>query len=749
MENIYLIFIIILFALAISDLIIGVSNDAVNFLNSAIGSKVASFRVIMLIAAIGIFIGATYSNGMMEVARKGIFRPEMFYFNEIMILFLAVMITDVILLDIFNTIGLPTSTTVSIVFELFGAAVAVSLYKIYTDPESNQVLMSYINFAKALEIIAGILLSVIVAFSVGAIVQWLSRLLFSFNYQNRLKYFGAIWGGFAITAITYFILLKGLNGSPYALHAMEDGTLFKDWVLSHTLIILAYSFVVWSIILQILHFFKVKILKVIVLIGTFALALAFAGNDLVNFIGVPIAGYNAYEYWVQSGEAANSYGMDLLSGKVPTNVLFLLSAGLIMIITLYFSKKSRNVIKTSVDLSRQHEGDERFGSSIMARNIVRGSHKFMRAFSGYIPDKILKSIDKQFDASNFNKANVLIADPPAFDMIRATVNLVIASILIAIGTSLKLPLSTTYVTFMVAMGTSLADNAWARESAVFRITGVISVIGGWFFTAFAAFTSAFIIAMIFSLGGSIAIFIMVSIAIFILIKTNFFKKNTDTVEEFTDDDYAEDTVVMKCKSNVVSTMLSINDVYDKLIKGLENEDRALLKSLKKDVGKINKQTKYLKDNVYKTIKKLHKDSITTSHFYVQELDYLRETAHCLEYMVKPSFDHIDNDFSRLLDQQFDELKTISKKLRDFYQIIFSVIDTQEYDNITEIIKIREKLIAEIEIFRKKQIKRLKQGEVGSKNSMLYLGLLHETKNLLLHSVNLVKAQRDFDEFKTE
>ncbi len=748
MESIYLILIVILFALAISDIVVGVSNDAVNFLNSAIGSKVASFKVIMAIAAVGIFVGATYSTGMMEVARKGIFHPELFNFQEIMFLFLAVMITNIILLDVFNSFGMPTSTTVSIVFGLLGSAVAIAWYRIHTDASANPELMNYINSAKALQIISGILLSVIVAFTVGAIVQWFSRLLFSFNYAKRFKYFGSIWGGIAITSITYFILIKGLKGSPYASHIMEDGTQLMDWAQSHSFQIIGVSLIIWTIILQIMQWLKLSILKFIVLIGTFALALAFAGNDLVNFIGVPLAGYNAYEYWIHSGTAADQFMMSQLSGKVPTELYILVIASITMILTLYFSKKSRAVVKTSLDLSRQDEGDERFGSSIMARNIVRGSRKTAMAVDNILPSKMKLLINRQFDLQEYKKSISNDENPPAFDMIRASVNLVVASILIAIGTSLKLPLSTTYVTFMVAMGTSLSDKAWNRESAVFRITGVISVIGGWFFTAFSAFLSAFIVAILFSYGSFYMIFIMTAIATYSLIKSNFFNKKFDeSSDEECIEDIADDNILIRSTNNVVKTLSNINNVFDNLIEGLENEDRALLKNVKAEVKEMTKRSKYLKDTVYKTIKKLNKDSISTSHFYVQVLDYLRESTHCMEYMAKPTFAHVDNDFSRLLDVQFKELKLISKKLRDFYQLIFEVIETKDYAKVQAIIDIREKLIKEIESYRKKQIKRLKRGKVGSKNSMLYLGLLHETKNLLLHSVNLIKAQRDFDDYK--
>ena len=527
MENIYLILVVVLFALAISDLIVGVSNDAVNFLNSAIGSKAAPFKIIMGVAAPGILFGTTFSSGMMEVARKGIFHPEHFYFSEIMIIFLAVMVTDILLLDSFNTLGMPTSTTVSIVFELLGAAVSVSVIKLYSQPEAIAQIKetigqtvnvgTFINTNKAVLIISGILLSVIVAFSVGAFVQWISRLIFSFDYSKTYKYYGAIWGSFAITAITYFILIKGIKGSTFSGLEINPGVTLTDWIKNSQVQILTYGFIAWVVVLQIFKMLKINILKVIVLTGTFALAMAFAGNDLVNFIGVPLAGYHAFLDWSASGASPDSYLMSGLTGKVPTEYYLLLSAGFIMVITLWVSKKARTVIKTSIDLSRQDEGDEKFGSSLIARNIVRASIKTTQAVEKVIPAPIKKYIGKKFDTTPFKETRAKEENPPAFDMIRASVNLVVASILIAIGTSFKLPLSTTYVTFMVAMGTSLADKAWDKEKAVYRITGVVSVIGGWFFTAFSAFTVAFIIALLFYYGGFIAMFSMLAFVIFVVI----------------------------------------------------------------------------------------------------------------------------------------------------------------------------------------------------------------------------------------
>ena len=762
MENIYLILVVVLFALAISDLIVGVSNDAVNFLNSAIGSKAAPFKIIMGIAALGIMVGTTFSSGMMEVARKGIFHPEHFYFSEIMIIFLAVMITDIILLDVFNTFGMPTSTTVSIVFELLGAAVSVAVVKIATQPDavlsiantlgidSSEVTVgTFINSGKAALIVFGILLSVVVAFSVGAITQWISRLIFSFGYERSFKYWGAIWGGLAITAITYFILIKGIKGSTYSKFEMPDGLILKDWVKVNSLYIMGFSFIAWGVILKVLQILKINILKIIVFVGTFALAMAFAGNDLVNFIGVPLAGYHAYQDWVASGADASTHLMSGLTGKVPTEYFLLVAAGFVMIITLWFSKKARSVVKTSLDLSRQDEGEERFGSSVFARNIVRGARRSSKTVDKYMPAVITKFVSRKFDTTAFKQAQARTAEPPAFDMIRASVNLVVASILISIGTSYKLPLSTTYVTFMVAMGTSLADKAWDKESAVFRITGVISVIGGWFFTAFSAFSVAFLVAMLFSYAGIYSVFALLAIVLFIVYRTNLIHKKRVKESETSNiiHEVEEDTILEKCSSNITSTLTNVSGIIFKVVEGLEKEDRKVLKDVNKDVNALNKQAKYLKDNVYKTIIKLDKDSIKTGHFYVQVLDYLRETAHALTFISEPSLEHVDNNFGPLLDVQVTELNHVAKKLKGFYSEVIEVINTKEYERLNEIIELQQKLIDEVNMHRVNQIKRVKHKEAGTKNSVLYLGVLHEVKNLLLHGVNLLKAQRDFDNFK--
>jgi phosphate/sulfate permease len=746
MDQIYLILVIVLFALAISDLIVGVSNDAVNFLNSAVGAKAGSFKIIMLIAAIGVFVGATFSTGMMEVARKGIFHPEYFYFNEIIIIFLAVMITDVILLDFFNTIGFPTSTTVSIVFEILGAAVAVAIVKMAANADVPQDLNTYINSASALRIIFGILISVVVAFTVGALIQYLIRLWFTFDYEKNLKKFGSLYGGLAIATIMYFILIKGLKGSPFAGYEMPNGEILKDWIKHYALIILGISFVGWVIILQIISWItKFNILRFTVFLGTFALAMAFAGNDLVNFIGVPMAGYNSYIFWNEAGNPDNFLMVDL-AGKVPANTLFLLIAGLVMVITLYTSRKAKNVIKTSIDLSRQEEGEERFGSSVMARTLVRSFKNFGESISKIVPPSTRSNISKRF--TPVEVAYKKKEDKPAFDLIRASVILMVSSALISYATSQKLPLSTTYVTFMVAMGASLADRAWGRESAVYRITGVISVIGGWFLTALSAFTVAFILAFLIHWTKFPGIIILIGIAAVIIFRTHRHqskkalkeKEEMDTVQDIRLD---KEGAINKCSMTITQTLKKVSSNYSKTIKALISEDRKKLKNTSKEIKDLNKHTKFLKNNSSEIIIQMKDEDMDTGHYYVQGLDYLREIAHCLSYTVQPAFEHVDNNHKGLIPEQVEELSTLSESINELFDFILYTIKDKKYDNMDEIIHKQQLIIEKIAVYKKNQIKRIKKKQTSTRNTLLYTEILAESKNLLLHAISLIKTQRDF------
>ena len=749
METFYLILVIALFGLAISDLIVGVSNDAVNFLNSAIGAKAAPFKIIMLIAALGVVAGASFSSGLMEVARKGIFNPEMFFFSEIMIIFLAVMITDVILLDAYNTFGLPTSTTVSIVFELLGAAVAIAMLKVYyAAPGEVETIASYINSSNALRIISGILLSVVVAFSIGAFVQYIARLAFTFNYNKNIRTFGAIWGGLAITAITYFMLLKGAKGASF----MDETA--KAWIASNSLTIVLVSFVSWSILLQLLSMIyrKFNILKTIVLVGTFALAMAFAGNDLVNFIGVPLAGYDSFLAFQAAPDAdPNGMLMTALSGKIRTDTWMLLVAGLIMVITLYLSKKAHSVIQTEVNLGRQGEGSERFSSTLFSRVLVRNVRLVSSGVNYVIPGPIRRAIDNRFDMQKVRESNIAQQqiDASSFDLIRASVNLFVASILISFATSLKLPLSTTYVTFMVAMGTSLADGAWGRESAVYRVTGVLSVVGGWFLTAFSAFTAAFLLATIIYYGKMPAVIILIAIAAFVVFRTHLIhkkrveKKNARERSITTDDTINGKNIVDKYSNTIVEILSEVPSTFLSVIKGLANEDHKKLRKKSKEAFSLNKQAKFLKDNVHVTIDKFEEDSIDAGHFYVQVLDFLREVTRSIYIIAKSATTHVDNNHKGLLPDQVEELNQLSSRIAGFYSDILESINEHRYTEIDSIIETQIEIVKLIEQINKKQVKRIKNHEAGTKNSLMYFGILSELKSILFDTINLLKSQRDF------
>ncbi len=743
MDSIYLFFVIVLFILAVSDLVVGVGNDAVNFLNSAIGAKVAPFRVILSVAGLGVLVGATFSSGMMEIARSGIFNPDQFYFSEIMVIFLAVMITDIILLDTFNTFGLPTSTTVSIIFELLGAAVAVSLFKIYTSPENITDLGNYINSGKALAIISGILLSVVIAFTVGMIVQFISRLLFTFNFERNLPLFGAVWGGIAITSIIYFILVKGASGASFMTSGMVE------WINRNTLTLLLFCLLGFTLLGQILiTAFRVNIFRIIVLIGTFSLAMAFAGNDLVNFIGVPLAGYESFKLFV-SDPAINpeAYTMESLLLPVQTPTGFLLAAGLIMVLALFFSKKARSVTKTEVDLARQSEGAERFASSYFARTIVRKTIDINRFVRRILPGSLLLAIEKRFDTSLYKRRKRIKKDNSSFDQLRASVNMFVASVLIALATSLKLPLSTTYVTFMVAMGTSLSDGAWGRESAVYRITGVITVIGGWFFTAFTAFTVAFLFALFISWGGLPATITAIVIAIIYVIRTYYIHRkrslNEKSDAEKEEKEWNGENIMAVCKSNITSTVISVSKLYYLVINSLVKEDRKGLKKVIKRISALNTEIKNLKKQLYSTLKKLEEDSIETGHYYVQTLDYLREIAHCLSFLSEPVYEHLDNNHPPLIPEQAKDIKQLNEEIAELNNLILNILKKDQYNELDTVTKRQTEILNNLNRIKKKQIKLIKSEAIGTRNSMLVLGLLAETKNLLLYTVNTIKAHRDF------
>ena len=743
MENIYILMIIALVALAAIDLVVGVSNDAVNFLNSAIGSKVVSMRTIMIVASLGIAIGAIFSSGMMEVARKGIFNPGEFYFNEIMIIFMAVMVTDVLLLDFFNTLGMPTSTTVSIVFELLGAAVAMAIIKIMVaDDQTMANLSQYINTEKAVLIISGIFLSVIVAFTIGAIVQYLSRLFLSFNFEQKPKGYSALFSGIALTAITYFIFMKGLKGTNY----YDD---IKGSLEGNETMIIAIAFAVWTSLSYLLtSVFKINLYKIIITVGTFALALAFAGNDLVNFIGVPMAAWNSYEAWSVSGVAAGDFSMEVLAGKVPTPSLFLFIAGMIMVVTLWFSSKARKVAATEVNLARQTEGHERFEPNALSRVIVRSSLGAMKAISAVVPGSVKSKVSKKFDKPVVNLPKNKYYELPAFDAVRASTNLMVAGILISIATSYKLPLSTTYVTFMVAMGTSLADRAWDRESAVYRVAGVLNVIGGWFFTAFIAFVTAGIFTYLIHLGGITAVGLIL-LLVFVLLARNYILHRNEEKEK------AQQRVIKRAElitakevidetSDHISAVVSrVHKLYSNVVKDLSMHDLNKLKKTDKHVKKLNKEVDELKDEAFYFIKSMDESSVEASRFYLLVLGYLQDISQSISYISRASYKHVNNNHKNLKKSQTDDLAIIDEQLSKMLSDISLTFENRDFDNIATIMAEKQELFDHVSHSIQKQIDRIRTEESSAKNTTLYFGNLLETKDLISAIMNLLELYQEF------
>ncbi len=737
MDSIYLVIIITLLGLAVLDLIVGVSNDAVNFLNSSIGSKVAPVWLILTVASAGVLLGSLFSSGMMEVARNGVFYPEMFSFSNIMILFLAVMITDVILLDVFNTFGLPTSTTVSLVFELLGSAVAVSLFTIWQNDFDMNTLGEYINTAKALKIISGIFISVVIAFIVGAIVMYFSRLLFSFNYKKSFKWIGAVWSGLALTAITYFIIFKGLKGS--TLVSKDVLTFLNDHMNSF----LIYTFVGWTAIMAFFqHILKANILKFIILMGTAALALAFAGNDLVNFIGVFMAGLSSFQIadaFVTNGGNLSDLYMTELSHPVQVDWRFLFGAGLIMILSLWFSKKSRSVTKTTVDLSRQGDGVENFASSQASRSLVRRALSLGKLFKMITPVKV-----QDFLSSRFEPSKESLKGNPSFDLIRASVNLTVAALLISAGTSLKLPLSTTYVTFMVAMGSSLADKAWGRESAVYRITGVLTVISGWFLTALVAFTVSLIIAFVLLYGGNWAIFGMLILVVLLLIQFAIVhKKREEKKEEIVSREINnEHDLIVSCSAEMENAIETYVRILKSTLDGLFHEDRRLLHQLNKESEALYRRYKNLRHNeVVPTLKRIESASVEIGMFYVQNIDYFYEISKSLKVITESSYKFIDNNHEGLSKEQYEDLQTLADAVIDVSYDFLNMIKARNYSNFDNMLEKRHLISDLFSKASKNQIKRAKGNTSGTRNSILYLSILNETKIIALQSSNLMKSQK--------
>lgn len=738
MENIYIYMLVALAFLAIADLVVGVSNDAVNFLNSAIGSKAITFKTIMIVASLGVALGALSSSGMMEVARKGIFNPGQFMFDEIMVIFMAVMITDILLLDFFNTLGLPTSTTVSIVFELLGASVCVALLKINADDTQSILdLGTYINNEKAIEIILGILLSVVIAFSVGALIQFISRILLSFKFESKPSWYGAVFSGFAVTSILYFIIIKGLKSATFM-----SGN-FLDLVQENTPAFLGINLIAWSLIsMAVISAFKTNIYKMIIIIGTFALAMAFAGNDLVNFIGVPIAAFDSFTKWSASGILPTEFSMGSLAEKVKTEPYLLLIAGLIMVLTLWFSSKAKAVVKTSVDLSRQDDVKERFEPNFLSRSIVRGSIAISSSFNTLLSASAKEKIEKQFVKPVLSYTSSK-EDAPAFDLVRASVNLMVASVLISIATSMKLPLSTTYVTFMVAMGTSLADRAWGSESAVYRVAGVLNVIGGWFLTALCAFTAAAIMAVILFYGKGYALSALLTIAIILLVKNYLnHRKKSLSIKETDSLNKAESSslqgVIVESAGNISNVIKRGNKIYSGAINGLATQNLNALKKNKKNIEKLSSEIEDLRDNIFYFIKNLEDPSVNASNFYINILSYLQDMAQSLEYISKVSHKHINNNHKKLKFSQIKELKEVDDLIQRLFDDTKTSFDSETFEEIGKVLNNKKVIFDTLTQKIQKQVERTRTEESSPKNTTLYFSILLETKDLLTATMNLLE-----------
>nr|WP_129730625.1 inorganic phosphate transporter [Parabacteroides goldsteinii] len=748
METFYLFLVIFLFVLAVFDLSVGVSNDAVNFLNSAIGSRAASFKVIMVIAAIGIFVGASLSNGMMDIARHGIYQPQHFFFSEIMCILLAVMLTDVVLLDIFNSLGMPTSTTVSLVFELLGGTVAIALVKIAHSDGALQ-LGDLLNTDKAFTVILAIFLSVAIAFFFGSVVQYLSRLIFTFNYKKHTKYFIALFGGLAATSIIYFMLIKGLKESSFM-----DGEL-KTLIYSNTDKVVWGAFIFFTILMQILHWLKVNVFKVIVLMGTFALALAFAGNDLVNFIGVPLVGYSSYmDLMAQGGTTTtDTFLMGSLLAPAQTPWYFLVGSGLVMVIALATSKKAHSVVKTSLDLSRQSDGNENFGTSPVARMLVRTCNNASSTILSVVPPRVKDWID-----SRFNNDEIILEDRASFDLVRASVNVVLSGLLIALGTSLKLPLSTTYVAFMVAMGSSLADRAWGRESAVYRITGVLSVIGGWFITAGAAFTICFLVAMVIYFGGIAAMAAMVGLAVYMLIRSQMaYKKKlkkdalkeevNTTVAKLRDTTDSREALSLfreHSRDELTSVLIFAADSLDRSVHGFMNEN---LRELRKVLNEVEEKKIHLKQ--VKRVGTLgvthleHDIAVEKGLYYYQGNDFASEIIFSIRRLTEPSKEHVDNNFSPLSDVQKEDFGKMTTSIVAYLNRCASMIEKNDYHRLDDVVAESVALTSQLTALKKGELKRI-QGQSGStKVSMVYLNMVQEAQNVVSFTANLIKVSRKF------
>lgn len=729
MENTYQYLLYILFALAIIDLVVGVSNDAVNFLNSAIGSQVASVRTILIVASLGILLGATFSNGLMEIARSGVFKPAFFTFEGVIIIFMAVMLSDVILLDVFNSIGLPTSTTVSVVFELLGAGFAVGLLYSYAQGNGFGKINDFVNFASTGRIIGGIFLSVLFAFTLGTVVQYVARALFTFNLKKGLRKYGAIFSGLAITSITYFLIIKGLKGSSF----VNDQQI--NWVMAHTRDVIVISILFWSLFTWVLmRFFQANPLKIVVLLGTFALAMAFAGNDLVNFIGVAVAAWQSFEVWVVSGVPADVFTMQVLEQEMVTPTYMLLGAGVVMTITLWFSAKARKVTETEVNLSRQDEGDERFRPNALSRAIVGGAISVGKVFNGFLGAKTAERLNLRWEKIEL-EIDGSADDKPSFDLLRAAMNLTLASILIAYATSQKLPLSTTYVSFMVAMGSSLADRAWGKESAVYRVAGVINVFAGWILTAVIAFVSAAIIGAILYYTGTVGMIVLTLLALGQLVRSHFVFSRKQKEE-------AQDNV--EFKKPLVSLQDALEISKTTTVESLKNQEKVLILTLKSMIGdnkdvlletvakmkKLQKKSDKMQAKIIKHISTMPEPNVEVGRMYILVFDLLQDLNQSASVMVNTCANHVMNHHGQPKSEYIDLLIEIEKRLRRYLTEIENAIEHMRFDKMPLVTQHKRELLSFINENLDEQVLKVQTGEIGNRFGNLQTRILLELRDVV-------------------
>lgn len=731
METIYIVIVAFLLILAVFDLFVGVSNDAVNFLQSAIGAKAARFRTVLIVASVGVAVGAMMSAGMMDVARHGIMHPVNYSFHEVMVVFLAVMVTDVIILDVFNTLGLPTSTTVSLVFDLLGGTFILALVKMAGDP--TLALSDLLNSDKALSVIVAIFVSVAIAFVCGVLVQWLSRIIFTFRTKNH-KVAESVFGGISFAILAYFVFIKGLSKSPvFATDA-------KVWIDANTTMLLGAVFAAATLLSYLLLLMRVSVFRLVVLMGTFALAMAFAGNDLVNFIGVPLAGLSSYQDWVSHGAGnVDTFMMGSLMESAKSPFLYLMIAGGVMIFAMATSKKAQNVVKTSVDLSRQDESDEMFGTSRAARSIVRATQECGQFLVRYLPKGMMQRID-----SRFNKEEIVLKDGAAFDMVRAAVNLVLASVLIVIGTNFKLPLSTTYVTFMVAMGTSLADRAWSRESAVFRVTGVLSVIGGWFVTAGVAFATCALVCLTIYFGGFIAMFAFMALAVFLLIRSNIqyarkAKKASPEDASFKlmmrsrDPEIVWDVLCKHVSRTQSGTCEFALDQYNDIVESFSDQNLRGLRRVHRALNdKLDELTKIRRREFLALRRSPAQISLERNTWFHLGFNSNQQYIYCLKRMLDPAKEHVDNNFTPLPQSYRDEFEPMRQRINDLMKTTAQMLDTRRFDRYRETMLEADSCKNTLSVYRKRHIDRMQRSTNSADYnvSLIYLNILQESQELL-------------------